>query len=120
MVRQCAWCLRLIDSEGERVSHLPLPKLYKASHGICGVCGALWLEQIMEPDKAEAYQRTTAHRVPTYKQSQTDYADAFQPWPSATQTTPSETAAHLALELQQKEQDTGEIPIFTCKPPLHN
>jgi hypothetical protein len=47
MLRQCAWCLRLIDHVGERLSTQPLPKLYEASHGMCGVCGALWLEQVL-------------------------------------------------------------------------
>ena len=44
MVRQCAWCLRLINSVGERTSTLPVPKMYEASHGICQVCALLWLE----------------------------------------------------------------------------
>ena len=47
MLRQCAWCLRLIDHMGERLSTQPLPKLYEASHGMCGVCGALWMEQVL-------------------------------------------------------------------------
>ncbi len=46
MVRQCAWCLRLINSRGERTSALPLPKIYEATHGICKVCGILWLEAV--------------------------------------------------------------------------
>lgn len=45
MVRQCAWCLRLINGQGERISSAPLPKLYEASHGICSVCGTIWIEQ---------------------------------------------------------------------------
>jgi len=47
MVRQCAWCLRLIDDVGERVSPSPLPKLYEASHGMCGICGTRWMEQVL-------------------------------------------------------------------------
>ena len=47
MLRQCAWCLRLINHVGERISTQPLPKLYEASHGMCGVCGALWMEQVL-------------------------------------------------------------------------
>lgn len=47
MQRQCAWCLRLIDSQGERLSLLPVPKLYEASHGMCRICGIFWLEQAM-------------------------------------------------------------------------
>ena len=46
MLRQCAWCLRLIDLVGKRLSTQPLPKLYEASHGMCSVCGTLWMEQV--------------------------------------------------------------------------
>lgn len=46
MVRQCAWCLRLIDEVGERTSAFPLPKIYEATHGICKVCGISWLEAV--------------------------------------------------------------------------
>jgi hypothetical protein len=48
MVRQCAWCLCLIDCSGERLSSSPLPKLYEASHGICSVCGTMWMERAIE------------------------------------------------------------------------
>jgi hypothetical protein len=51
MVRQCAWCLHLINNAGERLSPLPLPKLYEASHGICGICGVQWMEQVIEAEK---------------------------------------------------------------------
>ena len=47
MLRQCAWCLRLIDLAGKRLSAQPLPKLYEASHGMCSVCGTLWMEQVL-------------------------------------------------------------------------
>ena len=47
MVRQCAWCLRLMNNEGERTSMLPVPKIYEATHGMCQVCGGLWLEQAL-------------------------------------------------------------------------
>ncbi len=46
LTRQCAWCLCLMDNEGERISQQPLPKLYNATHGMCCVCGVLWLEQM--------------------------------------------------------------------------
>jgi hypothetical protein len=51
MVRQCAWCLHLINSAGERLSSLPVPKLYEASHGICGVCGMQWMEQVINAEE---------------------------------------------------------------------
>lgn len=44
MVRQCAWCLRLINEVGERTSAFPIPKIYEATHGICKICGTSWLE----------------------------------------------------------------------------
>ncbi len=48
MKRQCAWCLRLINCAGERISVSPVPKVYEASHGMCAVCSALWLEAFGE------------------------------------------------------------------------
>jgi hypothetical protein len=74
MLRQCAWCLRLINSEGDRLSPLPKPKLYEASHGICSVCAMHCMEQMVDPityceqDGFEYYADTVAleHReVPT-------------------------------------------------------
>ena len=53
MVRQCAWCLRLINSAGERLSSFPVPKLYEASHGICGVCGMQWMEQVINAEEPQ-------------------------------------------------------------------
>lgn len=46
MVRQCAWCLRLINYQGEPISTFPLPKLYEATHGMCQSCGLLWMEAV--------------------------------------------------------------------------
>ncbi len=46
MVRQCAWCLRLINEVGERTSAFPIPKIYEATHGICKICGTSWLEAV--------------------------------------------------------------------------
>ncbi len=54
MQRQCAWCLRLMDSIGERISSLPVPKIYEASHGMCKTCGNLWLEQVMQEPQLPA------------------------------------------------------------------
>ncbi|HTK06933.1 MAG TPA: hypothetical protein VL485_07185 [Ktedonobacteraceae bacterium] len=71
MVRQCAWCLRLIDADGGRISPAPLPKLYDATHGMCEICGALWIEQVLgcqstqmvlpcvTPSASEAVEQTT-------------------------------------------------------------
>lgn len=48
MLRQCAWCLCLINEEGERISSLPLSKRYEATHGMCNICGIQWMEQVAE------------------------------------------------------------------------
>jgi hypothetical protein len=47
MQRQCAWCLRIMNNLGERISLQPVPKLYEASHGMCLICGMYWLAQAM-------------------------------------------------------------------------
>ncbi len=54
MARQCAWCLRLMNSKNECVSALPAPKMYQATHGMCQACSAFWLEQ------GEGAQNSTA------------------------------------------------------------
>ncbi len=56
MVRQCAWCLRLINSRSEPISTFPLPKLYEATHGMCQSCGLLWLEAVAKGNKEQAEQ----------------------------------------------------------------
>jgi hypothetical protein len=47
MIRQCAWCLRLMNQQGEWVSLQPVPKVYEATHGMCRICGIRWLEQVL-------------------------------------------------------------------------
>ena len=57
MQRQCAWCLRMMDHLGEPISS-PQPKHYEVSHGMCRVCGLLWLEDaICDTEKQEVKQR---------------------------------------------------------------
>ena len=52
--RQCAWCLRFMDGFGEPIS-VPQAKRYEVSHGMCRLCGSLWLEQVIrDTDKQEA------------------------------------------------------------------
>jgi hypothetical protein len=47
----------MIDHFGERISS-PQPKHYEVSHGMCRVCGSVWLEQaICETDKQEVKPR---------------------------------------------------------------
>jgi len=72
MVRQCAWCLCLIDGSGERLSSSPLPKLYEASHGICSVCGTMWIARAIDNGTGQGAERTGASPVSTdteYKES---------------------------------------------------
>jgi hypothetical protein len=48
-----------MDRFGEPTS-APQPKRYEASHGMCRVCGTLWLEQaIRDTDEREAGLRHT-------------------------------------------------------------
>lgn len=54
MIRQCAWCLRLIDAQGGRVSVRPVPKVYEATHGMCIPCGEGWMEQFAQAQGIQA------------------------------------------------------------------
>lgn len=63
MVRQCAWCLRLINNTGKRLSIFPVPKLYEASHGICGICGVEWMEQVIDAEKSAGMLRHPEQEV---------------------------------------------------------
>lgn len=51
MVRQCAWCLRLINNFGEHLSQGPVPKEYDATHGMCLPCAVIWLRQAMDSEE---------------------------------------------------------------------
>jgi hypothetical protein len=54
MVRQCAWCLHLINNVGERLSLQPVPKSYDATHGMCRICGAVWLGKAVNAEQLQA------------------------------------------------------------------
>jgi hypothetical protein len=100
MVRQCAWCLRLIDGAGERLSPSPLPKLYEASHGICSVCGAVWIARAIEKEADQitvSQTESKEHNIPQREAS-----------PVATNALPD---FHGGSELQeaQESQGAGEI-----------
>ncbi len=60
MVRQCAWCLRLINSQNEQISTFPLPKLYEATHGMCQSCGLLWMEAVEKQNEGNGRQEGQA------------------------------------------------------------
>jgi len=63
MQRQCAWCLRLMDSIGERISSRPVPKIYEAANGMCRTCGDLWLEQVMQEPQLPVVRRSLPGRA---------------------------------------------------------
>ncbi len=63
MQRQCAWCLWLMNSVGERISSQPMPKIYEASHGMCKTCGNRWLEQVMQEPQLQAVTRPLPMRA---------------------------------------------------------
>lgn len=86
MVRQCAWCLCLIDAQGKRISSSPLPKLYEASHGICSVCGESCMEQITAQDTRRVKENN----------------ESYQGQPSPTD---------LIFELQQEPGNTTRTPL---------
>lgn len=54
MVRQCAWCLRLINNAGEPISVFPMPKRYDASHGMCRACGIRWMASMESGEARES------------------------------------------------------------------
>ena len=98
MVRQCAWCLRLIDSSGERISPSPLPKLYEATHGICGTCGIEWMEQVIMTDEAA---KSCGNNGSTNVFPQIERQEQ-----QGQQEERRETIVQLILQLQQKPADT--------------
>jgi len=69
MRRQCAWCLRLMDSIGEPISSIPVPKISKASHGMCKTCGDRWLEQALQDTQPQAVAHPIALDVKVSSQS---------------------------------------------------
>lgn len=90
MVRQCAWCLRLINGVGELLSATPLPKLYEASHGICTTCGTSWMEEVVIAQEIIGQDSVNSSYSPG------DY-----------QSMPTPSVAELVLELQQAAVKAG-------------
>lgn len=64
MLHQCAWCLCMLNGEGGRLSSSPQPKLYQASHGICNVCGAKWIEQAVALLSAQEISLNSPTSIP--------------------------------------------------------
>ena len=104
-MRQCAWCLRLIDSRGERVSQLPLPKLYEASHGMCDVCGMQWLQQML----ASSGTQNISAEIPNHTNKSGEYSLLTAEYIER----PSHTTTRLARELGQQEPETINASIHT-------
>ena len=101
MVRQCAWCLRLITSMGERISSSPLPKLYEASHGICCACGTAWLMQATETSNIQNSiypTEETNHKVSMGGNSVIDHQEQ------------TELINQFILQLQQQTPQQSSIP----------
>lgn len=63
MIRQCAWCLYLLDADGMRIAVLPLPSLYEATHGMCNVCGKLWMDQVQDDSVVERREISSAQKI---------------------------------------------------------
>lgn len=60
--------MRLMDNQGERVSLLPVPKLYEATHGMCRICGIYWLEQAIRDTEERPVVPVHAHvKEPGYR-----------------------------------------------------
>lgn len=102
MVRQCAWCLCLINSIGERLSSSPLPKLYEASHGICSVCGTVWLAQAIEASNIQSsvgITRELHHKVNMLEEN-----------PGLDCEEQEEPPTHFSLQLQPPMPQEFSIP----------
>jgi len=102
MMRQCAWCLCLINSIGERLSSSPLPKLYEASHGICSICGTVWLEQAAEASNISSSICTTMeinHKVSALGEN-----------PEIVYEGQEESVAHFPVQLQPPMPPQFPIP----------
>jgi len=103
MMRQCAWCLRLIDSKGKRVSQLPFSKLYEASHGMCDVCGVQWLQQMLGASEAQETPlqlHNDATNTDEYVQTAAGYTEK-----------PSRTTTRLAHELTERELEAVDVTL---------
>lgn len=62
----------MTNGSGERVSHLPLPKLYEASHGMCRVCATRWMEQVLISSGIEALNSHSASNIAAYDGRETE------------------------------------------------
>ena len=65
MLHQCAWCLRLMNEQGEPTASRALSKLYEATHGMCSECGEQWVADVMRLDESGEYQKMSARELLT-------------------------------------------------------
>jgi hypothetical protein len=93
MIRQCAWCLCLIDCIGERKSPSPLPKLYEASHGICTVCGTQWIARATE----NYTSLSQAEYQEQYPVSQSEYQEQYMSQTAASPTVTTSTLSDFQI-----------------------
>jgi hypothetical protein len=116
MVRQCAWCLRLINEVGERTSVFPIPKIYEATHGICKICGTSWLEAMRRPgDDGEAVIITQSedgrHHIQCIGEGKFPVI-ASAPLPE------NETQLLAEATILASDRSTGGVKVFTRKDEL--
>ena len=112
MVRQCAWCLRLIDGAGERISPSPLPKLYEATHGMCGVCGTLWMEQVLGSESPETQATPLGQSMPLWDKDNVGVATSY---PTVEREVTPSSVTELILQLQQQAAKTSRPTLPKLK-----
>ena len=61
--RQCAWCLRLMNDNGEPIASRSLSKLYEATHGMCNECGVQWVADVMGMGEPGEYETMSAREL---------------------------------------------------------
>ena len=61
--RQCAWCLRLMNENGEPIGSRSLSKMYEATHGMCSECGEQWVADVMSQDVGNGYESMSAREL---------------------------------------------------------
>ena len=116
MVRECAWCVRLIDGAGERISPSRLPKLYEATHGMCGVCGTLWMEQVLQSESLGVHAISPGQSIPSLNK---DDASSAADYPTeecqgSAEVTPA-GVTELILQLQQQAAKTSRPALPKLK-----
>lgn len=63
MQRQCAWCLRLMNENGEPIPSHALSKIYEATHGMCYECGERWVEDMISHGTCSGNEKMSAREL---------------------------------------------------------